>query len=307
VEKGFAIAALAVSLVLAGCISVQGGLNATAPGLGEVNIAVNESAGLPDNLSLPENLTIPLNTSDLGRRVVPQNATVCVFGAPDGLNENYFGSITVLNENVQLKTRFLDEDSRYTDYFDCVVIVIRDDEVGKYLPLSHRTAIAKQVSRGAGLLVFGSGATHAPDDKSVLGWDAGFKDILPVRADAPGNKDPQLLGSTTMSGTLYATGDDPAFNGGELTRQFDGLKITFVLPVNDGQLVAWVRQSTEPSPTSPVYPAIVRTCQLTRPCVYYFAFDALTGAPGLAVNTVQFLASESLGKYAVLRALPSGG
>ncbi len=311
VSTAIALLAFSLSLVLAGCLSVQGGLNASVPGMGEINLTVNETAGLPQNLSIPENLselTIPLvNTSGIARRVVPQNATVCVYGASDGLSAGYFGSVEVLGEKSVLLAKFLDEDSRSADYADCIVIVIRDDEVGRYLPLSHRTAIGKQVARGVGLIVMGAGGTKAPDDTSVLGWDAGFKGVLPVRADMPGNKDPQLLGSATMSGTLYATdASDPIFASGALERQFDGLRITFVLPVSDGQLIAWVRESTEPSPTSPIYPAIVKTCPLSRPCVYYFAFDALTGTPDLGISAVQYLASEALGKYAVLRVLPSG-
>ena len=104
VAKVSSAVALAFALVLAGCLSVQGGLNASAQGLGDLNITVNDTVNLPENLT---NLTIPLNSSDLTRRLVPQNATVCVFGAPDGLSETYFGSIEVLGEKSNLLTKFL--------------------------------------------------------------------------------------------------------------------------------------------------------------------------------------------------------
>ncbi len=282
------------SLLLAGCLQVEGSVNASVLDLGRVTVSINESLA-----------AVSVNESAVVESIVPSNATVCVYGEKDErLAGGFFGAVTVLGKETALLVEWLDEATPSKEFSDCTVVVVSDDGVGRFLSLPHRQAVAKQVSRGAGLVVMGLGATAAGDDDSVFGWQAGLGNVMPARVDVPGSREAAALGRATVSGVLFPAATDPAFAGVELPQPLEGASVTFVLPDDESRTLAWIRQGVEPAPTAPVHPGIVVECSLGRNCVYYFSYDAFSHSPAVLRNTVRFLASESLGKFFVLRALP---
>ncbi len=291
--------ALFSALFIAGCIQVQGNVNASVVDLGRISVSVNKSFSQP-------NLTVNGFGESVAQGFVPDNASVCFYGERvDFIKDDFFGQVGVFGKQVALLPKWLDEGTPPSAFYNCTVIVFTDDVPAQFPSTAQRQAVGRQVTRGAGLIVMGLGAARASDDSSVFGWDGGLAGTVPVRPYSPGSKEATPLGFVTLNGVLFASEPDPAFDGAALPRKVEGMHVTVVLPAADGSVIAFVKEGFDNSPTAPSYFAIARACPLGRNCAYYFGYDATAYSPDVLRNAVRFLAGEALGKYLALRALPA--
>lgn len=268
---------LVLSVFLAGCLheSLSGGASITVDG-GVVNVSANFTANASANLSQFD--------------LIPGNASVCVYGEENEyFSGNAFGNLSFFGKNVSLWTKWLGLNSSFKKgaFASCAVIVLLDDAEGKFVERPQRQEIVEAVSKGAGLVVFGEAGARSAQDSSVYGWELGFGDLVPALIAAPG-KDARPLGKRTFSGVFSITKPDSAFAGVNDSR-FDAWTVVESQPTAGGDVIAVVRESD--LPTSPVFPAIIRSTRPLGNAVYYFSFNGLD-LPQVFVNAVRFQATQ---------------
>lgn len=85
-------------------------------------------------------------------------------------------------------------------------IIILDQSAQTDKTISRRTAdaITTFVKKGGKLMIVLNSGIQRPGDVSVLGWQASFDDIVPVRCDTVGSK-PSCLQPIDIQGTLYSS------------------------------------------------------------------------------------------------------
>ncbi len=297
-------------LLLAGCLeqlnqfSLQGNDSRPVNPSG-LNASASPSAAAPQ-------IAFPPNASQAGQQVeeqiqqlVPGNASVCIYGEQDErFSGNAFGNLSVFGKNVVLWAKWLDSNSTARNasslFGDCAAIIVLGDNEGKFVERSVREAIARQVSRGAGLVVSGEGGAYSAEDSSVFGWELGFDTLVPATISSPG-KDARPLGKRVLSGEFATTRGDPALRGVD-SFLFDQWLVVQSLSTDGGEVIAVVREGQQgASANRPSFPAVIRSRENPlKNAVYYFAFDA-RDAPQVFVNTARFVSSEYF-KFLLLRA-----
>lgn len=261
-KKTLFAAILALALVTAGCINISFSDD-------QINANVNTTAAkqqLDDLTKLVGDVAAgkPVNVT-----IIPKNIFFCVYGVRDSAYENALnGNFSMLNYSVEASVKWLGPNDLESDYSDCVTIIVKDDEVGKYLDYSARNAIVKKAGGGAGVIFIKEAGTLVSSDASVFGWDYMLSDIVPARADVP-SYEMQPLGYTQVEGTLTKLIDDASTKSLIEAKSF--YNITIVTPKEDTIAIIIVGEGGGARLT---YPAILRK-QVGRNNAYYFAYDPL--------------------------------
>ncbi|MBI5635895.1 hypothetical protein HY993_02950 [Candidatus Micrarchaeota archaeon] len=270
-----ALAALAV--VLAGCISINYSNE-------QVNASVNASAAKQQLDGLTKLVGDIASGQAVNVTIIPKNVFFCAYGVRDSAYEEALGgNITLLNYSVEASVKWLGPSDLESDFADCATIIVKDDEVGKYLDYTARNAIAKKAIGGAGVIFIREAATRVQSDGSIYGWDYILSDVVPARADVP-SYEMQPLGYKQAEGTLTKLMEDASTMSLIDEKMF--LNITIVTPKADTAAVFIVgegglRQS---------YPAVLRK-QVGRNTAYYFAYDPMR-TPQVLRDAVESQASK---------------
>lgn len=207
----------------------------------------------------------------LGKTTLPPN--LCILGNPDTQYSSEISSslnITWLDSNETLSINKISE---------CCAIILKDDERGRYVGKAVREAVARQVSRGAGLIVVQSAALLVPGDPAVFGWNFGFGSIIPVKPSREVQEayelDRALLAS--LNGVIFVEELDEAVKDVNFTRGLRSWNMFSVEATVDSDVIAVIKTTD-----SFAYPAIVGHKRLP---VYYLAFVP-TEIPGLLERVV---------------------
>lgn len=214
---------------------------------------------------------------------------ILVLGAPS----NDFRAILSDQENKDLikEVRFMTLDSiehNPVERLKGYNIIVLDQSTQSDKTISRRTAdaITSFVKKGGKLIIVLNSGIQRPDDVSVLGWQANFGDIVPVRCDIVGSR-PSCLQPIEMQGTLYAvTEEHPIMNGilqvpavetsGPIrTRTFDVQVV--------GKEIAYLEDPRVKKP----YVGIAEQSLLMGKVIYFNFNPAIS--PAIVVNTIKYL------------------
>ncbi len=267
---------IVLGVLLSGCLTVQE--NEVTVNAGRISVILNTTE---DNETI-SNITFPRLPSL--QSIVGNDSSVCVWGTPDSrLSQDFFGSIAFYDASVRLHVQWFGEDAPDAFLDSCAVFVLKDDGQGQFMSRAMRQRIHSRLQRGAGMLAMELSSSRDPLDASIIGWQPGFGDAIPVEPTHPG-VDGRIIGAVKVSGEFLPVETDPALEG---VTQFPlyNLRVTQV-NVFDGRVIAYARVGS--LPTKPTYPLIIRSQPVANK-VYYYAFDALS-APVLLNQTVRSLA-----------------
>ena len=282
-RKAFAFLLVLFALVFAGCLDwLNGSASVNLQG-GVVN--VSGSLGVNGNASF--------NASGVQQgvlSVIPSNLSACFYGNEnERFSGNFFGNFSAMGKTVFIQSKWVNASTSNDSFAGCAVIVLLDDDEGRYLERAEREKVSRELAKGAGLIVIGEGGALSQLDGSIYGWDAGMAGVVPAIITGPG-KDAMPLGRHVLSGIFAPTKTDPAFNGiGRF--HFDGWQVVEALPVRGSDVIATAKEREEPS--SPSYPAIIRLNTPLRNTAYYFSYNVLD-TPQVLFNAVRFQSQQYL-------------
>ncbi|MEK7116111.1 MAG: hypothetical protein AAB879_01820, partial [Patescibacteria group bacterium] len=219
-KKTIFAAVLALALLSIGCININFSND-------QVNASVNASAARQqlDDLAKIAGGVIGGNASV---SIIPSSIYFCVYGVRDFAYEQALnGNFTLLNQSIEASVKWLGPTELESDFADCVTIIVKDDEVGKYLDYTARNAIAKKAVGGAGVVFIREAGTRVLSDQSIFGWDYILSDVIPARADVP-SYELTPLGNKLVEGVLTKVSEDASTKS--LIGQKAFFNVTIVTP-----------------------------------------------------------------------------
>ena len=218
-----------------------------------------------------------------------QGAKILVLGAPS----TEFRNILMDQENKDLikEARFMTLDAidhNPTERIKGYDIIILDQSKQSDKTINRRTAdaITAYVKKGGKLVIVLNSGIKRPEDVSVLGWQASFGNIVPVRCDMVGSV-PSCLSQRDLIGTLYTVKEDhPIVKGITQVPAVDtsGPIRTETFEVSaDGTEIAFL----EDSRTKKTYTGIVEKPLLMGKVVYFNFNPAISKQ--IVINTIKYL------------------
>ncbi len=155
-----------------------------------------------------------------------------------------------------------------------IVVLDQHLEANKEVSRQLGEAVQKYVSSGGKFILVMDSGIRRQNDSAVLGWEATFGDIVPVKCDREGASDtPSCLNRVYVAGRIYK--DDwkhPIMKGIEFAPREGGAYMLETFPVNlTGKQVAWIEQYPWENQTEQ-YPGIVEK-KLVIGKSLYFGYD----------------------------------
>jgi len=158
----------------------------------------------------------------------------------------------------------------------CKIIVVKDDEKGRYADRLLRQKIRNAVWGGSTLLVYKEAATLVRNDSSVLGWNLIIGEVIPCEIAPTAER--KTFGERIVNGTLIITERDAATEG--ITSMAANEWAITEVSVKEGKQLAIIREGKLPS--SPAVVAILKA-NYGFGQTYYFAYNPLL-TPGIVAN-----------------------
>lgn len=167
-------------------------------------------------------------------------------------------------------------------------IIILDQSTQSDKSVSRRTAdaITSYVKRGGKLIIVLNSGIQRPDDVSVLGWQANFGDIIPVRCDVVGSR-PSCLSPIEMQGTLYTITEDHPIMRGILKIPAIETSGPIRTRTFDVQVVGKELSFLEDSRTKKNYVAVSEQSLLMGKVVHFNFNPGISKA--IVINTIKYL------------------
>ena len=170
-----------------------------------------------------------------------------------------------------------------------VVVLDQHLEADKEVSRQLGEAIQKYVSSGGKFILVMDSGIRRTNDAAILGWEATFGDIVPVKCDREGASDqPSCLKRIHVTGKIYRDDyDHPIMKGIEEAPMEGGAYLLETFPVNvTGKQIAWIERYPFENQAEQ-YPAIVEK-KLVVGKSLYFGFDPGT-AKGIFDATLKYL------------------
>jgi hypothetical protein len=220
---------------------------------------------------------------------VNQGARILVLGAPS----TEFRNILVDQENKDLikETRFMALDAidhnpeeRIKGYD--IIILDQSKQSDKTITRRTANAITNYVNKGGKLIVVLNSGIKRADDVSVLGWQASFGNIIPVRCD-PELSVPSCLSQRELVGTLYTAREDHPIVKGIIqvpaVDTYGPIRTETFNVAADGKEIAYL----EDSRTKKTYTGIVEKPLLSGKVIYFNFNPAISKQ--IVINTIKYL------------------
>lgn len=202
---------------------------------------------------------------------VTDKTDLCLFGQVD----DSYNAIAKGLPNVTAK--WFDPDLFSSQEIDrCKLILLKDDDKGRYAGRLLRQKIRDAVYAGSTLVLYKRAATLVKDDTSVLGWSLMLGDVVPCEI-APTAKR-ESFGEKIVNGTFIITEWDAATEG-IVNMPVEGWEVTDVA-VKTGKQLAIIREGE--SQSSPSSVAIVKSSYGLGQ-TYYFSYNPML-TPGIVTN-----------------------
>jgi hypothetical protein len=155
-----------------------------------------------------------------------------------------------------------------------IVVLDQHLEAEKAVSRQLGEAIQRYVSSGGKFILVMDSGIRRTHDSAILGWEATFGDIVPVRCDKEGVMDkPSCITPVTLAGKIYRDDfDHPIMRGIEEAPREGGVYLLTTFPVNvRGKQIAWIERYPFEN-ESRQYPAIVEK-KLVVGKSLYFGYD----------------------------------
>ncbi|MFH1664289.1 MAG: hypothetical protein ABH986_05830 [archaeon] len=170
-----------------------------------------------------------------------------------------------------------------------IVVLDQHLEADKEVSRQLGEAIQKYVSSGGKFILVMDSGIRRSNDAAILGWEATFGDIVPVKCDREGATDkPTCLNRIHVTGKIYRDDyDHPIMKGIEEAPMEGGAYLLETFPVNvTGKQIAWIERYPYENQAEQ-YPAIVEK-KLVVGKSLYFGYDPGT-AKGIFDATLKYL------------------